>query len=404
MVASAADIATTRRAGPLAFVITVFAFTVVMMGTTLPTPLYALYAEHMGFDVLTTTTIFAAYALGVVAALILFGRWSDHFGRRPLLLAGIAFSAVGAVVFLTAGPVWQLMGARLLSGISAGIYAGAATAAVIDTAPESWRHRAAAVATASNIGGLGLGVLAGGLIAEYGSAPLRSPFIIDLILLTAAGVGVWFIAEPVEVTRRARPSMQKPVVPAEARATFARAALAAGAGFAVMGSFSAIAPSFLAHVIGIDNHAITALVIATLFLCSASAQIIGRGMSTPVAIVIGCALLAVGGLVLIAALAAQEFALMVMGAAFCGIGQGLSFSKGIAALLAAVSETRRAEVVSAYFVVAYLATSIPVIGQGLAANHWGLRTAGTTLDGAIVVVAVLALLTTVIAARRAPEK
>ncbi|MEV6657280.1 hypothetical protein [Nocardia fluminea] len=63
--------------------------------------------------------------------------------------------------------------------------------------------------------------------------------------------------------------------------------------------------------------------------------------------------------------------------------------------------TRRSEVVSAYFVVAYLATSIPVIGQGFAANHWGLRTAGATLDGAIVVVAVLALVTTVIAARRA---
>ncbi|WP_278264379.1 MFS transporter [Nocardia sp. AG03] len=365
----------------------------------MPTPLYALYAERMGFDVLTTTTIFAAYALGVIAALIVCGRWSDEFGRRPLLLAGIAMSILAALVFVTAGPVWQLVVARLLSGISAGIYAGAATAAVIETAPPSWHHRAAAVATAANIGGLGLGVLAGGLIAQYGPAPLRSPFLIDLLLLSVAAVGVWIIAEPVAVRDRPRPRIQKPSVPTEARPTFARAALAAGAGFAVMGSFSAVAPAFLSHVIGIDNHAVVALVIAVLFLCSASAQILGRPLSAPVAIATGCALLAVGGLVLIAALAAQQFALMIMGAVFCGIGQGLSFSKGVTALLGTVDGTRRAEVVSAYFVVAYIATSVPVIGQGVAANVWGLRAAGTALNAAIVVVAVLAAIATALAAR-----
>ncbi|MFE3442629.1 hypothetical protein ACFXNW_06345 [Nocardia sp. NPDC059180] len=66
---------------------------------------------------------------------------------------GIAFSAAGAVVFLSAGPVWQLMAARLLSGASADNYAGAGTAAVIETAPASCRHRTAAVATAANVGG-----------------------------------------------------------------------------------------------------------------------------------------------------------------------------------------------------------------------------------------------------------
>ncbi|WP_342780449.1 MFS transporter [Nocardia bhagyanarayanae] len=69
-----------------------------------------------GLRTLTTTTIFAAYALGVIAALLVFGRWSDEFGRRPLLLAGIAIASSGAVVFLTAGPIWQLMIACLLSG------------------------------------------------------------------------------------------------------------------------------------------------------------------------------------------------------------------------------------------------------------------------------------------------
>lgn len=37
---------------------------------------------------------------------------------------------------------------------------------------------------------------------------------------------------------------------------------------------------------------------------------------------------------------------------------------------------RRAEVSSTLFVVAYLAISLPVIGEGLAAQHWGLQSAG----------------------------
>ena len=61
-----------------------------MLGTTLPTPMYALYAERMHFAVLTTTVIFATYAVGVLFALLVFGRWSDAIGRRPMLLAGAA--------------------------------------------------------------------------------------------------------------------------------------------------------------------------------------------------------------------------------------------------------------------------------------------------------------------------
>ncbi len=127
------------------FAAAVYAFTVIMLGTTLPTPLYAIYGEELGFGVTTTTVIFAVYAAGVIAALIGFGRWSDVIGRRKMLIAGAILSTVSAVVFLTAGPVWQLLLGRVLSGLSAGIYAGAATTAVIELAPASWRGRAPAV-------------------------------------------------------------------------------------------------------------------------------------------------------------------------------------------------------------------------------------------------------------------
>lgn len=54
-----------------------YAFAVAMLGTTLPTPLYELYRQRFGFSELTITVIFASYATGVIAALLVFGRLSD---------------------------------------------------------------------------------------------------------------------------------------------------------------------------------------------------------------------------------------------------------------------------------------------------------------------------------------
>ena len=110
-----------------------YAFTAIMAGTTLPTPMYALYAEHLDFSVLTTTVVYATYAGGVLVGLLAFGRWSDTVGRRPVLLAGVVFAMVSAVVFLFADSVPVLLAGRVLSGLSAGLFTGTATAAVVNT-------------------------------------------------------------------------------------------------------------------------------------------------------------------------------------------------------------------------------------------------------------------------------
>ncbi|MDY6810727.1 MAG: MFS transporter, partial [Actinomycetota bacterium] len=91
--------------------------------------------------------------------------------------------------------------------------------------------------------------------------------------------------------------------------------------------------------------------------------------------------------------------LLFIGAIISGVGQGLSFSKGLAAVVAAAPTNRRAEVTSTYFVVAYVAISIPIVGQGFAAAQWGLRTAGVGFNIAVGVLALIALVLTVVAVR-----
>jgi len=242
-----------ERASKLAFPLLAYAFAAIMVGTTLPTPMYALYSACMHFSVLTTTVVFATYAAGVLAALLVMGSWSDALGRRPMLLAGAAFAVASAIVFLSAGTVSDLLVGRTLSGLSAGVYTGTATAALIEAAPPAWHSRAAAVATVANVAGLGAGPLLAGVLVQYAPAPLRLSFVVHIVLVVLAVAAVLIAPETSE--RCGRIGFQRLSVPAGLRPVFLTAATAAFAGLAVMGLFTAVAPSFVSGVIGVGNHA-----------------------------------------------------------------------------------------------------------------------------------------------------
>src|SRR3712207_8446129 len=68
--------------------------------TTLFRSLYPLYQHELGFGGLLVTVVFATYAVGVLAALLLVGRLSDQVGRRAVLFPGLAAAAASSLVFL----------------------------------------------------------------------------------------------------------------------------------------------------------------------------------------------------------------------------------------------------------------------------------------------------------------
>jgi predicted MFS family arabinose efflux permease len=376
-----------------AFVCVAFAFAVTMLGTTLPTPLYPIYREELDFSNLTITVIFALYAAGVIAALLLFGNLSDAIGRRRALLPGLALSAASAVVFLLADGLPLLFAGRILSGLSAGIFTGTATATLVDLAPAGETQRATLVATVVNIGGLGLGPLLAGVLAQYAADPLRLVFIVDLALLVPATIGIWLMAEPIEGAA-SRPLRIRPTrlgVPRSVRPIFITAVLAGFAGFAVLGLFTAVVPAFMGEVLDVSNHAAAGLVVLAAFGSSALGQIAGRGLSAARALPGGCALLIAGMALLVLGLQQESLAGLVAGGVLAGVGQGHSFAAGLAAVNAAAPADRRAATASSFFVVCYVAISIPVIGVGVAAEATDLVTAGTAFAVFVAVLAALAI-------------
>jgi MFS family permease len=386
-----------------AFWLVAGALVVTMLGTTLPTPLYDLYERSLGFAPLMITIIFAVYAVGVLAGLVLFGHASDELGRRRVLLLGLAFAALSAAAFLLAHGLPLLFAGRVLSGLSAGIFTGTATATLVDLGGEGRGPRSSLVATASNMGGLGLGPLVAGLLAQFAPQPLRLPFWVDLGLVLLAAVAVWPIPETVSVHGHPRLRISRPDLPAQVRPVFTGAAIAAFAGAAVLAAFTAVAPTFLLELLDDGSHLLAGAVVFTLFAASALGQIVLTRRLGRRALVTGCALLIIGMGLLAAALVATSLALMIAAAVVAGLGQGLTLSAGLAAVTAAAPSARRAGVASSFFIVVYLGIAIPAVGIGVAATFVGLRTAGIAFSAVVAVVAVLACAVLVRTAAGRPE-
>lgn len=386
---------TASRSGYALFLGVALTFAINMMGTTLPTPLYPIYQQQLGFSELIITVIFAAYAVGVIGALVLFGSWSDQLGRRPMLLAGLAFSAASALVFMFADNLGLLLLGRLLSGLSAGIFTGTATVAVVELVPPAWAGAATLVATVANMGGLGLGPLFAGVLAQYLPAPLLLCYALDLGLVLLLATVVWRAPETAELPDRARLGLQPLSVPPDVRAVFIPAAIAGFAGFAVLGLFTAVAPAVMGKILGVSNHALTGLVVFLLFVGSMAGQLGQSRMADGVRLPVGCVVLIAGVACVGLAIGTASLVLLVLGAVVAGIGQGVAFRAGLGAITAASPPRRRAEVASTFFVVAYVAISIPVVGVGLMADLVGLATAGMVFSGVVALLAAGALISLV---------
>ncbi|MFD5066285.1 MFS transporter, partial [Streptomyces sp. NPDC058394] len=199
-----------------------FAFWITMAGTTAPTPLYPVYGEEFGFSPITVTVIFAVYALGVVVGLLAFGRLSDQVGRRPVLVAATLLSVGAAGVFLTADGVAVLLVARVLSGFSAALVTGAATAALTELLPREGRVRPATLALFANMGGLACGSLLVGILADVAPAPLRTPWIVMLALAAIGLVGVASTRETATHRSGLTLRFQPLRIPSEIRSDFLR--------------------------------------------------------------------------------------------------------------------------------------------------------------------------------------
>ncbi|MDA3147607.1 MFS transporter [Leucobacter sp. UCMA 4100] len=377
-----------------AVIATAFAFLITMMGTTLPTPLYALYAEQLDFTPLTVTALFAVYAIGVVVTLLLFGRLSDELGRRPVLAAAVTFALISALLFLLPTRLETLIIARVVSGLGAGLMSGAGTAALMDLFAPEKRGTAGALAITVNTGGLAIGTLFAGVLADTIAMPLVAPFIAHLALSAVALVGLFVFTPAPERIGRFTVRPQRLRVPAHIKGAFTRGVLAAGAGFAVCGVLTAVSALFLTRELMLDSRALAGGVVFLAFASMAAGQLIAKRVTPQRALPIASAGLTVASAFLAWALAGVALTPLLISAVVLGVSAGVCLNAGLATTVEQVEAHQRGEVSSSFFAGLYTMLAVPAIGVGFLTNAIGLRPAGLIFAGAIAVLATIIAIAT----------
>ena len=357
-----------------------------------PSPLYGTYQELWGFSPLVLTLVYATYAFGVLASLVLAGRVSDEVGRRPVLLLALGALMVTTGLFMVADSVVWLFAARGLQGVATGLALGAASAALLDLHPRRDPTGVGLTNGVVSAGGLGLGVLVSAAIIELLPAPRVLPYVLLLLLFAVAFAAALRMPEPVERRTRLRLTPQRPRVPVAVRRPFLLAGLGVISSWSIGGIFLALGPQLSAGIFHTSDHFVTGISVFVLAGAGSAAQL-AFGRSAPWAgAAAGSVALASGMLVMVASVAMDSAALFITGAVIGGAGFGVAFLGGLRTLTAVIPAEHRASVMSAFYVVAYSSLSVPAILAGLLVTPVGLNSTfeifGSVVAGLALVVAV----------------
>jgi MFS family permease len=349
-----------------------FAFLALTSFATAPSALYGLYARSEHLSGITLTIVYAIYAVGIVASLLLAGHLSDVHGRRTVLIPGLLVAAAASGVFLAWPSLPGLLVARLLTGVALGASVATATAYIADLDADADglpSRRSGIVATVANVGGLAIGPLLAGLLAQYVPG---GPTLIFIILLAALLLAVGAVArapegrEPVRPRPRYRP--QRLRAPAQARGQFVAATTGAFLTFAVGGLLAGLAGTFLAGPLHHPSAVLSGLVVFLNFGAGVLVQTTTTRWPAQRLIAAGLAPLLLGLIVLVASAwtTPASLALFLIGGTIAGLGQGAIIRGSLTVVISTASPEDRAGALATYFTAGYVGVSLPVLGAGVA--------------------------------------
>ncbi|MCW8174360.1 MFS transporter [Verminephrobacter aporrectodeae] len=351
-----------RHAMPLAF-----ALCVITAGVNLQAPLYATYARIDGVGVMATTIAFSFYVAGVLPILLALGGLSDRIGRRRVMLIALPLSASGTGLMLAYPHIPALALARFVLGAGTALMSATATAYMMELIGSEDTSGAANWVTASTSIGFGLGPALTSACLMFQETVHPPSFPLHLAATALAVCLVWRLPETASRRAGAPASMLR--LPC-----FTRKGLWYGSAillcWATTGLVISILPSALAtHGLSMYSGLSTMLAISCGLLFQPMARKLEPGRSTRIGLLIllpAYAMLAWGAWsgTLVAVLAGS---LLASSACY-----GFVYLGGLAGTAKAAAAPERTRASAAYFLMAYIGFSVPVVFTGLIADHYGM--------------------------------
>lgn len=181
------------------------------MGFGLILPGFPFVAIKLGASPAVATTILGLYAVGQVLSTPVWGRFSDRYGRKPLLLISIAGGLVSYLILALSTNLWMLGLGRLLTGLMGGSLA-LAMAYVSDLTPPEQRAKSMGYVGGSLSMGFIVGPMLGGLLGgkDAASATLLWPGLAAVFISAVMLVGaIFFLKESLPPEKRAKAGSSK---------------------------------------------------------------------------------------------------------------------------------------------------------------------------------------------------
>lgn len=359
-----------------------------LAASTAPTPLYHLYQEHLQFSAATLTLIFGVYAISLLAALLTVGSLSDYLGRKPVIFTAVMLNILAMLLFINADSVAWLISARVLQGFATGMATAVLSAALLDTD----REQGPLVNSVAPLLGMASGAMGCGLLAEFAPLPLQLTYWVLLALFVMQALYVWRLPESVSPQTGAWASLRPTLhVPVQARRALWLVLPINIAVWALGGFYASLAPSLVRTATGSTSNLIGGATVAVLTVTGALMIYSLRDRPADKVLRLGGSLLPVGVTLILMAVHSASLPLFFVGTLVAGCGFGAGFLGALRSVVPLALPHERAGLMSAYYVLSYLAFCLPSLLAGNLTQTFGLVATTDGYGAVLIILSVSAL-------------
>lgn len=377
---------TSHRPSLVFLAITLLTF---LAASSAPTPLYHLYQQHLDFSAGMLTLIFGVYALSLLAALLTVGSLSDYLGRKPVIFAALILEMLAMLLFINESSVAWLIVARTLQGFATGMATAVLGAALLDTD----REQGPLINSLAPLLGMACGAMGCSLLVEFAPFPTQLIYWVLFGAMLLQALLVWRLPETVSPIPGALSSLWPTLhVPAQARRALWIALPVDIAVWAMGGFYLSLAPSLVRAATGSTSNLIGGALVAVLTV-SGALMIYGlRHRAADKVLRLGAMLLALGVALILGAVHTASLPLFFVATLIAGSGFGAGFLGAVRSVVPLAQPHERAGLMSAFYVLSYLAFCIPSLLAGTLTRTFGLIATTDGYGASLIVLALSALM------------
>jgi MFS family permease len=330
-----------------------------------PVPLYNLYRSQDGLTNAGVSLAVVAYSFGTIAALLLLGRLSNHWGRRRTAITSVALVGVGCLMLLQVHSTSTLVAARLLMGVGSGIASTSLNAYIVDTAPARPAWLASVASSQGPMFGLAVGAVGSGALVEFAPLPRELVYAVLVVLLIVTAVLIAVSPETVAPKPGAWRSVRpQAALPARVRHLVPGAAAVFLATWATGSFYQALVPALVEDQLHTTSPLTLGLVFASYMASSAFGAPFAGRFTPATAQRIGMLAFLVAMAGIITAVTSAWLTLFIAATVLAGASQGVAISATVRALLFGGTLADRAPIFTVIYLLSYSGAAFPSLIAG----------------------------------------